>query len=283
MVRIIYGDVLLLIDFCMNFFVLYTASLILRRRIKWICVGLASLIGGIYSVAKVFLSGNDIIDCIISLCVGLLVCYICFGGYRFIKTAAVFYCVSALVGGIMFGIYYFLGSYHNDIYGYAFEYAYSHLPIWLFIVLAAVSMTISWAFAYLGRESTEKGEDVIIIEHQYRKAKLRILLDSGNLAKEPISGKSVVMISKKKAKELFEDEMYSAIIGRNTEKLLKNKFRLITVSGLDGKESVYFGFFPDKMYVLREKQSVDIDAYVIVCDTEFFGGCEGIAHPALLT
>ena len=256
MVKIIYGDVLLLIDFCMNFFVLYTTGIIIKRRIKLICMGTASFIGGIYSVAKLFISGNDILDCIISFCVGLLICYICFGEYRFLKTVAVFYCVSSLVGGIMFSIYYFLGSYHTDIYGYAFEYAYSHLPVWLFIVLAAVSMSISWAFAYLGRERCEKDEEIITIEHRGKTVSINTLLDSGNLIKEPISGKFVVILSKKKAKEVLSKEMYCAILEGKTEELLKNRFRIITVTGIEGSANTHYGFAPEKIYVKRGKKDL---------------------------
>lgn len=284
MIRVIYGDVLLLIDFCMNFFVLYTTGIILRRRIKLICIGLASLIGGIYSIVKIFVSGNNVIDCIISFCVGLLICYICFGSYRFLKTAAVFYSTASLVGGMMIGIYYLLGSYHTDIYGYAYEYAYSHMPIWLFIVLAAVSMLISWAFAYFGRESAEKSEEELIIEHRSKKIKIRLLLDSGNLAKEPISGKSVVLIVRRKARVLFDNDTYSAIMRKDTEKLLKNKFRLITVSGIDGRRSTYYGTIPDRIYVVRKNKEIELDAYIAMCDAEVLSGdCEGLAHPALIT
>ncbi|MBQ8836805.1 MAG: sigma-E processing peptidase SpoIIGA [Clostridia bacterium] len=283
MIRVIYGDVLLLIDFCMNFFVLYTASVILRRRIKVVCIAFAALVGGIYSVVKIFVSGNNIIDCIISFCVGLLICYICFGGYRFLKTAAIFYSVAALVGGLMYAIYYLLGSYHTDIYGYAFEYAYSHMPIWLFVVLAAISMMISWSFAYFGRESSENSEEDVIIEYRGKSETVKLLLDSGNLAKEPISGKNVVFISKCKAKTLLGMELYSAIVGKDMEKLLRNKFRLITVSMVDGRNNTYYGFLPSGMYIMRGKRKIDIEAYIAVSTTELqFCGCDGIAHPALM-
>ena len=34
MVRVIYGDVLLLVDFCMNCFALYITAYFIRRRVK---------------------------------------------------------------------------------------------------------------------------------------------------------------------------------------------------------------------------------------------------------
>lgn len=282
MIRVIYGDVLLLIDFCMNFFVICTTSIIARRKIKKVCIFSASLIGGIYSVAKVFLKGNDIFDCVISLGVGLLMCYICFGGYKFLKTITVFYSVSALVGGIMFGIYYFLASYHTDIYGYAFDYAYSHLPVWMFVVLASISMLISWSFAYFGRDSAEKGNEKIEIEFDGKSIEVNALIDSGNLVKEPISNKYVVIIGSEKAKELFSSEIYNLLLHKDTESLLKNKFRIIPVYGFDGGRKICYGILPDKIFKTVKKSKIELDAYVAVSSTERFVDYDGIMHPAVL-
>lgn len=282
MIKVIYGDVLLLIDFCMNFFVLYTTSIILRRKVKWSCIGLGSLIGGVYSVAKVFISGNNVLDCIISFCVGILICYICFGAYRFLKTATVFFATAALLGGMMLGIYYFLGSYHRNIYGYAFEYAYSYLPIWLFIILAAISISISWAFAYFGRERSEKSEEDVFIEYMGKRIKVKTFLDTGNLVKEPISNKSVVLIVKEKAEELFGKEILKMMQTNDTEKLLRKKFRIITTCGIDGKKKISYGIVPEKIYTVSKNEKLELDAYVAVCDIErLFGDCDGIAHPAI--
>ena len=282
MIRVIYGDVLLLIDFCMNFFVICTTGIIARRKVKKTCIISASLIGGIYSVAKVFLKGNDIFDCVISLEVGMLMCYICFGGYKFLKTITVFYSVSALVGGIMFGIYYFLASYHTDIYGYAFEYAYSHLPVWMFIVLAAISMVISWSFAYFGRDSVEKGNEKIGIEFGGKSIEVNALIDSGNLVKEPISNKYVVIIGKKNAGELFNEEIYKSLQENDTERLLENKFRIIPVYGIDGKRKICYGIMPDSIFKTDKKTKIELDAYVAVSNSERFVDYDGIMHPAVL-
>ena len=38
MVRVIYGDVLLLVDFCMNCFALYITAYLIRRHVKTLCL-----------------------------------------------------------------------------------------------------------------------------------------------------------------------------------------------------------------------------------------------------
>ncbi len=282
MVQIIYGDVLLLIDFCMNFFVLYTTGILLRRKTKVMCLAGASIVGGIYSVAKVFVNGNDVFDCIISFGVGLLMCYITFGAYRYLKTTFVFFATSALVGGIMFGIYFLFGSYHSDLLGNIRSYAYSHIPLWLFTVLAAISFLLSWLFSYLGREAAETAEESVTVEHNGHRLELRLLLDSGNLAKEPISGKNVVLLWGEKVRDLLSEEIYDAIVKENCTVLLQNHFRLVSLCGIDGKKRISYGFFPDRIFFEKGGRYVELDACVAVCN---YAGNEnnidGIAHPTL--
>lgn len=281
MVQVIYGDVLLLIDFCMNFFVLYTTGIILRRRTKALCLTGAALVGGIYSVAKVFVNGNDVLDCVISFAVGLLMCYISFGGHRFLKTILVFFGTSALVGGIMFAVYFFLGSYHADLFGNMRSYAYSHIPLWLFTLLAAISFLISWIFSYLGRETAERRDAAVIAAYQGRTASFTLLLDSGNLAKEPISGKYVILLGGNKARQLVGEEIYEAVCKKESEFLLKKRFRLISASGMEDKPHIYYSFLPDSIHIADTNKNAEMDAYIAVCDTDItFGGCDGIANPA---
>ncbi len=265
----------------MNFFILYTTGILLRRRTKVLCLAGAALVGGIYSVAKVFVNGNDVLDCVISLAVGILMCYISFGAYRFLKTTLVFFGASALVGGIMLAVYFFLGSYHTDLFGNMRGYAYSHIPLWLFTLLAAISFLISWIFSYLGRESVEKKEVTVAAAYHGRNVDFKLLLDTGNLAKEPISGKYVVLLSGSKARRLIGDDLFDAANRKDSERLLKKRFRLICASGVDGETHTYYAFLPDSMRMTGAEKSADMDAYIAICEKDYnFGGCDGIVHPA---
>lgn len=283
MVQVIYGDVLLLIDFCVDFFVLYTTGVLLRRKIRPICIGGAAFVGAIYSVAKVFINGNDIFDFFISLGVGLLMCYISFGGYKFLKTVLIFFGISAMVGGIMLALFFFLGSYHFDLFGNMRGYAYTHIPVWLFGLLAALSLIISWIFSHLGRESADKMEISAAISRNGNVKNVRLLSDSGNLVKEPISGKYVIMMKGKSVSELLSDAEYDAVKKGRSEFLLKNRFRMITAYGIDGNKKMYFAFLPDRIMLDVGKKQVEGDAYIAVCEEgAVFGANDGIVNPAVL-
>ncbi|MBQ9428411.1 MAG: sigma-E processing peptidase SpoIIGA [Clostridia bacterium] len=283
MVREIYGDVLLLIDFCMNFFILHMSGILLRRKMKVGALLAASLIGGIYNVAKLFVRGNDIFDCVISLGVGVLMCYVAFGGYKFIKTVLVFFSIAALLGGCMFAVYYLFGRHYADFGSGLGGYAASHLPVWLFLVLAAVSFFISWLFSYIGRDAAEKREMLAVAENDHAKTEFRLLLDSGNFIKEPISGKYVVLLSQKKALSLLDAAAASAIRKKDAAYLLHHRFRLISAVGIDGRKHTYYGFRPQRFYFIEKHKKVELDVYIAVVDADIaLGNFDGIAHPSLI-
>lgn len=284
MVQVIYGDVLLLIDFCMDFFVLYLTGVFLRRSTKTICIAGAALVGGIYSVAEVFINGNDILDFIISIAVGTLMCYISFGGYKFIKTVIVFFAISAMCGGIMMAVFYCLGSYHFDMFGNMRGYAYTHIPMWLFALLALFSLGVSLVFSHLGRERAEKKSANAEVFRNGKSVKIRVLYDSGNLVKEPISGKYVIFAKSEAIKSLLSDSEISALNSGNSEVLLKNRFRIVTAHGIEGNSKTYFAFHPDKMLAEEGKRRQECDVYIALSEAEgIFGENEGIANPAIIS
>ena len=283
MVRVIYGDVLLLVDFCMNCFALYITGFFLRRRIKGLCLVGAALLGGIYNVAEIMLNTDNLLAKATSLAVGLLMCYVAFGGYKFLRSALIFFAVSALLGGLMYGAYYLLGSFHSDLFGNPRGYSYTHIPLWLFATLAAVSFVLAVIFSKLGRDVTDKREAEIVVENKDEKRQLHLLLDSGNLVREPISGKSVILVGIDAAMPLLSAEEIRALREGDAEFLLRRRFRLICATGVDGVRRTLYGFAPKKIVLTDGKRQAELDAYIAVSPTERgFGGFDGIAHPSLI-
>lgn len=251
---------------------------------RTVCLVCAAMIGSVYDLARFFVNGNDLFDLAISFAVGLLMCYISFGGYRFAKTALVFLGTAALLGGAMFAVYYFLGSFHSDLFGNIRGYAYAHIPLWLFAVLAAVSLLLSWIFSYYGREKTEKEEITVTAVYRGKRAEIRLLLDSGNLVREPISGKSVFIIRTEAAQALLPAEVLRAVQQQNSAFLLSRHFRLIGAEGIDGNRRIFYGFLPDRLYFENKGNKVELDAYLAIDGGEHrFADCDGIAHPAAIS
>ena len=182
----------------------------------------------------------------------------------------------------MFGVYFLMGSYHGDMFGNLRSYAYAHIPLWLFTLLAAISLFLSWILSYFGREGFEKREEHICLEYGGERKEFSLLMDSGNLVKEPISGKNVIFLTAEKAKTLFSPDLYSAIVTQQSTVLLKRKFRIVNYHGMETQNALCFGFFPDRLFFQRGGRTVELDACVALCASVFCGGeIDGIAHPSL--
>ena len=283
MVRVIYGDVLLLVDFSMNCFALYITAYFLRRHIKALCLVGAALVGSIYHVAAVYLNTDNLLAKLTAAAVGLLMCYIAFGGYHFARAALTFFAVSALIGGLMYGVYFLLGSYHSDLFGNPRGYSYTHIPLWKFEVLAAVSFLLALIFSRLGREVTDKREAAVTVTTACGCKTLHLLLDSGNLVREPISGKYVMIVGMDAAAPLLTREERRALTDGDAETLLRRRFRLVCTRGVDGTPRTLYGFMPDSIVYTDGKKQVRLDAYLAVTPQETgFCGFEGIAHPSAI-
>lgn len=283
MVQVIYGDVLLLVDFSMNCFALYITAYFIRRHIKAACLVAAALIGGIYHVAAVYLNTDNLLARLTAAAVGLLMCYIAFGGYRFVRSALVFLAVSMLIGGLMYGVYFLFGSYHSDLFGNSRGYAYTHIPLWMFAALAAVSFVLALIFSRLGRDVTDRREATVTVTTACGCKVLHLLLDSGNLVREPISGKYVMIVGECTVSELLSEAERRALHDHDTEALLRCRFRLICTHGVDGAPRTLFGFLPDSIVYVDGKRQTRLDAYIAVSPTETaFCGFEGILHPSAI-
>ena len=283
MVRVIYGDVLLLVDFCMNCFALYITAYLIRRHVKTLCLVGAALVGGIYNVAAVYLNTDNLLAKLTAAAVGLLMCYIAFGGYHFVRTALTFFAVSALIGGLMYGVYFLFGSYHTDLFGNTRGYAYTHIPLWMFAALAGVSFILAVIFSRLGRDVTDRREATVTVTTANGCKVLHLLLDSGNLVREPISGKYVLIVGLDAVAPLLTDAERRAIADRDADALLRRRFRLICARGMDGTPRTLYGFVPDSIVYTDGKKSVKLDAYLAPTPIETgFCGFEGIAHPSAI-
>ena len=144
-------------------------------------------------------------------------------------------------------------------------------------------MLVSWIFSYVERDSYDIGVRTICIEYMGRRKEIKLLLDTGNLVKEPISGKNVILIGKWAAKDLLDEKILGQIANKESEELLRKKFRLICILGIDGEKRMYYGFLPDKLYTKGAKGCIERDAYVVICDKNmFFEDCDGLAHPSVV-
>lgn len=262
----IYADVLFAINFSMDLISLFVTSLILQRKAHKKRFLISSVIGGLYGVVSVIYSINTIASGITGAIVSLIMCKISFAENsikRLIGIYIIYWGSSACLGGFMSAFYSFLNKLLSEyIKEYTYDNAYTSAK---FFVIAILSVLIS---IILGRSlNTEKNIKSVQINVSFNgKAFETIALcDSGNLLTEPISGKSVILVSE------------NSKLGMEISKFSDIYKRYIPFSGVGG-EGMLKGILPESIIV----DGIERNAIIAPISRKDFGGYEACISTSLI-
>ena len=288
--EIVYGDILFVINFSMDFLSLYIAAAILHRKVNTLSLVLAAGLGSLYAVISLFAAGNDWITLLINIGVSALMCYIVFGADKFIgytKALLLFYTVSFISGGGITALYNLINSYRDTqqiyINGNIMTVT-SGIPLSSFIILAGVSLILSLICGRIFNRKSKQKSVVVTASYNGKVITFNALADSGNLLKEPISGMPVIVTSYSKLKKLLPKELYHIFEKHGTEELYSIDFRLIRRVKIIpmtavGHSGVLMGFVPDSIIVDGVNVEACVAANMSDCD---FGGYESLIPATLV-
>ena len=275
---VVYGDLLFLINFSMDFLCFYISCFLLHRKLPLFRVCLSATVGGVYSVISLFLNADKNKSLIMDLFVLVLMCltvyldkYARFG--RMIKGIFLYFFVSALLGGLMTALF----SVFNKVEIFAKDMGMGEsIDVWIFSILAIVGSIITLRGGRIFKTSMSKKTARVEIESESGKVELHALVDSGNLAIEPISGKSVVFVSVEKCKNIIEEQIYNHIKHNSNISIdLISKIRMIPTQSVSGK-SFLPGLKFKNVIINFGKTRKNIDVYVALVDQEVLGEYDAI-------
>lgn len=274
----VYADLLFLIDFSMDFLTFFILSRVLKQKIKVIRMCSASAMGGLYSV----LSLGIHIDRWLSLIFDLFVCFVmCMTAFlerspnKFRKMplyTALYFVISAMLGGIMTAFYSLLNRSTPEI-----EAGRESLSLWVFGIVALFSgLTTLLGSSLLGTTSRSKF-GTLTVKMGTRSITLEGMSDSGNLLKDPIGGKGVIVVDREKA-SLLVPKLSS---GKLTELPLniKRSVRMIPIRTASG-EGLLTAFIPDEVTLSYDGETRKIDVLVALSGNKLEDGCCEALIPA---
>ena len=138
----VYGDLLFLINFSMDYLCCYITAKLLHRNFPRIRALLASAVGGIYAVAILFSGFVPPLELVCDIVAGILMCIAVFAGkktgfWKFMLCSLTYVGVSAALAGLMTAMFNLLNSLGLPLG--SLEQSGDGMPVWLFAILAAVS------------------------------------------------------------------------------------------------------------------------------------------------
>ncbi len=248
--EVIYGDVFFIINFSMDFLVLFSTSKILHIKTSGIRTVFAASLGGAYSIAALFIE-NTVFSVISGVAASLLMCVIAYPGAKrllFAKAAALFYGLSVLLGGGVTAAYILLNKIGRGVnVNSDTAPVLSDISLSVFAILGAVSFAASYITGRIFGKQTEKKYVEVTVTNRGVSVVLHCLSDSGALIREPASGDPVITVRFDKIAPCLTGELLEALSDDTFTKTAQG-MRIIPSRGVGGPRLLP-GFCPERITI----------------------------------
>lgn len=262
---ILYADVLFAINFSMDFLALFITSRLFYRKISKIRIIIASALGAIFGVIEVIVVTNDVVSFVFSIIVAMVIIKICFDDKvvkNYIIMVVLFVFVCAILGGVMSVLYTIFNRVISEIIKeQSFESTYTNARTVIIIGLTSLAAII---FVRIFKEKRSVKSVLAKIKVREREYEVSCLCDTGNLLREPFSGRSVMLVSA------------ATPIGKEIESIEDIYKRYIPFKDING-EGILKGIIPKKIVI----NNVSVDAVIAAVENSDFGGCDALISSEL--
>lgn len=277
----VYGDLLFLINFSMDFLCFYISSMLLHQRLPLARACAASALGGIYAVAVLFLRVGKGTSLLIDVGCCLLICTVVFcrrgtGMGALLKATAIYFFVSMLLGGVMTGLFSLFNR--SGLFSES-DGSGNGITVWIFAALAVAGGSVSCFGGRFFRSSSGKREVVLELFNEGESVRLRALSDSGNLVRDPISGRALIIATLSSSRKIIPKGAVRVFenVG-NIDSLSASdaaSIRLIPAGTVSGN-TILPAIRVKKIRLVCGKKKKDIDALISFVDRDSIDGYDAI-------
>ena len=270
----IYLDIVLLENTILNFIILISTAIISKSKISYIKIGISSIIGGIFSILNYMANLNLLSGIMIKILLSILMILISFQNNslkKLIKQLIFFYLVSFTFGGIAFMLLFFINP---DSIIIESNHLVGTYPLKVGLIAGVIGFVTIMLVSKIIKDRMSKKAMLCELEIFYngKYKKLKTMIDTGNLLKEPISKTDVIIVEKESLKGVISKEILENISTILEGKWLQDssihsyKFKLIPFSSLGNDNGLLIGFKPDYIKIYTEDECTRNDVLVGIYD-----------------
>ena len=270
----IYVDVVFIENLLINYIILCATAIIAKNKIHFLKFLLASSFGSLYAILNYIISLSNLENFFLKLFISSFMILISFDNKKrkvFFKNLIMFYLTSFTFGGAAFMLLFFVSPesviYENGrfIGTYPLKITiYGGILGFIIITLVAKFIKNKFSNTLCDLEIFFKGKVI----------KLKTLVDSGNLLKEPISNQDVIVVQKSSLEDLIDKKILNeatsmikgSLIGDMSKELYEYKFKVIPFSSLGNENGVLIGFKPDYIKIYSDEEIIKKDVIVGIYD-----------------
>lgn len=268
----VYVDLFFLINFSMDFLCFFLTARLLHRPFSIPRTIAASVLGGLYADVALFFSAGRLLSLVIDVSVCALMCLVAFGERKKIRSLPfyilIYTAVSMALGGIMTALFQLFNR--SSVFESVGETEGDGISVWGFFLLALISGILTLLGGRFFRKKTARTDAVIEVVYEEKRTRLSAMVDSGNLLREPISGKACIVTDLHAMEKILPREIILAaqktpvtpekISGRHA-----NRIRLVPTNTATG-HALLLAVRPEKILLHTEKGTHPIDAMIALTD-----------------
>lgn len=270
----IYVDIVLIENLCMNYIILLATGYIIKIKVNHLRLLCSSAIGAVYAIlayAQIFtLYTNFAVKIILSICM----VYIAFNPKNMkgmIKELIIFYLVSFTLGGCAFALLYLVKP--QEIFMKNGVYIGTY-PIKIALLGGLVGFVIVYTAFRSIKNKMSKSELLYNISIKINEKELttKVILDTGNMLKDPISQRPVVLIERDVLTKVLPNELLKnldCILGgdlknqNGTSEEYRTRLRIIPFTSVGKENGMILGIKTDEVKVFTDVEEI-VKKHVVV-------------------
>ena len=262
----IYIDVIFLENLIMNSIILYATAIILKIKPKMIRVFASSTIGSVYAIITYITEIEIYTSVILKAILAVIMIYVAFNPQnikKLFKQVAIFYLTSFVFGGVTLYLIYYIKPQEVFIKNGVFVGDYILKVIMLGAIVAFITIKISLKII----KTKINPKDMyckIKIKLNEKTIETKAMIDTGNLAKEPITNMPVVIVESSLLKDVLPIQILNNLekilcgdlsqIPEEIQEKYISKLRCIPFSSLGKPNGMLLGIKADEIEVETEEE-----------------------------
>ena len=281
--QIVYVDLLFLVNFSMDFLCFFVTARLLCRPFRPLRSIVAAAMGGVYSVAVLFINLHSVPALIADLGFCALMCLCAFGikgkkTSEFLLHTTVYFGVAMGTGGCMTAMYSLLNR--MDLPLGEVEKNPDGISVWVFGLLAVISGAVALWGGKVFKSSAASEVYEITIDYHGASLTLTGMVDTGNMLRDPISGKPVIIVDKNSLAGLLDETTLNRAIRGDFSGVMRkdcsHKARMVIMRTVSGS-SMVCAFVPERITLRNKKLTSTYEAGALFAPGELCLGIEKMA------
>lgn len=272
----VYLDIVFLENVIMNYIIIFATGIAIKTEIKKCRILLASCIGAVYTIIMYLNIITIYSNLFMKFVLSIVIVYISFTPKnlkKLLKDLTIFYLVSFVFGGCAFALMYFVKPQFALIRNGVYVGSYPLKIALLGGIISFIIIQISFKAVKTKLSKKDMIYQMEIIINK-KSVKIKALLDTGNLLKEPITGLPVVIAEHTSLYSVIPAEILNnidKIIGGDTDELTKNeesndlisRFRMIPFSSLGKQNGLLLGIKVDSINIISDEKIENINNVIV--------------------